>query len=151
MSKGYKYQDWENQIIKDWFPIEGSKECHKRLPHRTLVAIKQQAQKLNVKGKRGQRFKGLTGNIYGIYEVIRRGDDYISPTGQPYVRWEIKCTKCGATAFAYATSLKRGKFMCCNNCPQLQIGNLYNQWLEPVERVEDYINLKVVSTINNLE
>lgn len=131
-----RWQDSENQIIRDYYIVGGSKGCHKRLPHRTREAIQIQSSKLSIKGKKGRQIKDLIGNSYGNLTVEERGEDYTSPKGAHQPRWWCRC-QCGERILVQAGHLISENTTSCGNCPLLEIGKIYNKWLEPIERVKD--------------
>lgn len=140
MSKGWiKWEDWEKQVIKNYLLEEGVKGCHKRLPHRTLRAIQQQAFRLGIKGKQGQSLKDLTGKFFVDWEVLRRGENYVSPKGKHLAQWWVKCI-CGTEKLVIGNSLLSGKSTCCGKCPTIELGKIYNKYIEPIEFVKDFVN-----------
>jgi len=141
MGKRYvRWENWEKQIIRDSFPLGGIKECHKQLSHRTKIAIAKQAYKLKVKMKYGKLID-LTGKPFGDWIVIKRGEDYISPKGVHQTQWWCKCN-CGAIKLVHRSNLKSGSSLCCGDCNPLIFGKIYNNYVEPIEYVEVYIDPK---------
>lgn len=57
-------------------------------------------------------FQDLTGNKYGKLTVIKRADDYVSPSGNRSVRWLCVC-ECGREKIAIGAELKRGNTQSC--------------------------------------
>lgn len=49
---------------------------------------------------------------FGRLVVVRRADDYISPKGKRYPRWECVCD-CEKTTIVFATNLKQGATTSC--------------------------------------
>lgn len=137
MGKGWLR--WEDQILRDYYYTEGSKGCHKRLLHRTREAIKAQTHKLNIKGKLGQTLRDLTGEIFTDWKVLARGPDYIAFSGKHRTRWWCEC-KCGSIKLINSQSLTGGKSKSCGHCNDIVLGKIYNEWIEPIERVEDYVS-----------
>ena len=54
----------------------------------------------------------LTGQVYGRLTVIKRVDDYISPSGSRKVQWLCKC-KCGKEVIVTGNNLKNGNSKSC--------------------------------------
>ena len=54
----------------------------------------------------------LTGQMFGNLTVVRRAEDYISPSGNHQTQWECKCS-CGNTKIVHANSLKQGYTKSC--------------------------------------
>ena len=54
----------------------------------------------------------LTGQVYGRLTVIKRVDDYISPSGDRKVQWLCKC-KCGKEVIVTGNNLKNGNSKSC--------------------------------------
>lgn len=54
----------------------------------------------------------LTGNRFGKLVVIKRAEDYVSPSGHHSTMWQCKCD-CGNICKAFATELKNGKKKDC--------------------------------------
>lgn len=70
----------------------------------------------------------LTGKRFGKLTVIKRAEDYISPSGFHSTMWECKCD-CGNICKAFATELKNGKKKDCgcerrNNLSKSHINDL---------------------------
>ena len=53
------------------------------------------------------RFQDLTGQKFDRLTVIKRIDDYVSPSGHKYVYWFCKCD-CGNEVSVISSNLKRG-------------------------------------------
>ena len=54
----------------------------------------------------------LTGQVYGRLTVIKRVDDYISPSGSRKVQWLCKC-KCGKEVIVTGNNLRKGNSKSC--------------------------------------
>lgn len=54
----------------------------------------------------------ISGNIYGNLTVLRRGEDYVKPSGAKDVRWVCLCL-CGKEKLIRTTSLKNGDTKSC--------------------------------------
>ena len=54
----------------------------------------------------------LTGQVYGRLTVIKRVDDYISPSGDRKVQWLCKC-KCGKEVIVTGNNLRKGNSKSC--------------------------------------
>ena len=54
----------------------------------------------------------LTGQVYGRLTVIKRADDYISPSGSRKVQWLCKC-KCGKEVIVTGNNLRKGNSKSC--------------------------------------
>ena len=135
---GKNWEEWENQVIRDHY-YDALKGCYKRLPHRTILSIYAQAHRLGIKTKKA---KDLTGQPYGDLIVEERGLDYISPKGKRCVQWWCRCA-CGKRVLVFVSNLQRGgDTKSCGHCNDIVIGKRYNDWLEPVKRVEDYVSPK---------
>lgn len=63
-------------------------------------------------------FEDLTGKVYGRLTVIRRADDYISPSGYRRTKWLCSC-ECGNMSSHTASDLKRGDATSCG-CYELE-------------------------------
>lgn len=59
--------------------------------------------------------KNLTGKQFGDWTVIRRDSDYITSSGNKFVRWLCKC-KCGTIESVWASNLNRGSSTKCKKC-----------------------------------
>lgn len=58
------------------------------------------------------KFKDLIGQRFGRLVVIKRAEDYISPSGRKYIRWKCKCD-CGNDIIVYGSNLGKGHTMSC--------------------------------------
>ena len=58
------------------------------------------------------RFQDLTGQKFDRLTVIKRIDDYVSPSGHKYVNWLCKCD-CGNELSVISSNLKRGNTKSC--------------------------------------
>lgn len=58
------------------------------------------------------RLNNLTGNRYGRLVVIKRANDYITPSGRHYVQWLCRCD-CGNTTIVIGDALVRHKTKSC--------------------------------------
>lgn len=84
-------------------------------------------------------FQDLTGQCFGSLTVIKRADDYISPSGNKIVQWLCRCD-CGNEKTVMGASLKRGRTRSCG-CLQKELwhsritkhgkhdSRLYHIWL----------------------
>jgi hypothetical protein len=57
-------------------------------------------------------FQDLTGQRFGRLTVLKRTDDYISPSGNRLVQWLCRCD-CGSEKITTSASLKRGTAQSC--------------------------------------
>ena len=58
------------------------------------------------------RLIDLTGQTFGKLTVLDRADDYVSPSGRKFARWQCKCA-CGKEITAIGINLKNGKTKSC--------------------------------------
>lgn len=58
------------------------------------------------------RIKDLTNKKFGRLTVIKRADDYVSPSGQHLTQWLCRC-ECGNEVIVLACSLKSGRTTSC--------------------------------------
>ena len=61
---------------------------------------------------------------FGRLVTVRQADDYISPKGKHYPRWECVCD-CGNTTIVFATNLKQGATTSCG-CRAKEVASTLN-------------------------
>ena len=61
---------------------------------------------------KGRYFKDLTGNKYERLTVVSQGEDYYTPDGLKYSRWNCVC-ECGNETLVHGTSLSTGNTKSC--------------------------------------
>ena len=78
------------------------------------------------------RFADLSGRRFGSLTVLRRADDYISPTGKKTVRWLCHCDACGRDVIMLRNVLTRGVQSCgCRRGEKLTpdlAGKKFGKW-----------------------
>lgn len=72
---GRNWLEWENDIIREFFPSGGSAECLRHLEHRSITSIQKQAQKLGV--KQGTKFFHVSKGGYIVLEPKRGQKQYL--------------------------------------------------------------------------
>lgn len=58
------------------------------------------------------KFIDLSGNIYGRLTIIKRANNYVSPSGNKSAMWVCRCS-CGKVVVVRATDLKQKKVFSC--------------------------------------
>ena len=87
------------------------------------------------------KFQDLTGQRFGDLVVLRRGPDYVSPTGKKTVQWVCRCEACGREVTMLRNTLKEASSCGCRKGDKLRkdlTGQRFGRWtvLERVRRSE---------------
>lgn len=85
------------------------------------------------------KFQDLSGQRFGELVVLRRGPDYVSPTGKKTVQWVCRCEACGREVTMLRNTLKTAKSCGCRKGDKLRrdlTGQRFGRWtvLAPVRR-----------------
>ena len=103
-SSGYKYVMWRCQC-----------DCGNFINVRTTDLKNNHTQSCGCLHKEmlsKAKLIDLTGQVYGRLTVIKRVDDYISPSGDRKVQWLCKC-KCGKEVIVTGNNLRKGNSKSC--------------------------------------